>query len=200
MNVCRTLAMALVLCMAGPGAASAESRVSLGYLYQRLDSEEAGSDREADLHGLELRIYEQQQNGWFGEFLARGAVGDGDFVGAGSDEETWAVEYRLGRRLTEYVGLYSGVGYREWQSDQDNPDLEITVILITLARPAGTLALGVPAPYHAVLAIEPPTSLLAAGQDIDTNRASHCRPTGAVGMSMPRITAAWRASMPTPSV
>ena len=126
MNVCRTLAMALVLCMAGPGAASAESRVSLGYLYQRLDSEEAGSDREADLHGLELRIYEQQQNGWFGEFLARGAVGDGDFVGAGSDEETWAVEYRLGRRLTEYVGLYSGVGYREWQSDQDNPDLEIT--------------------------------------------------------------------------
>lgn len=126
MNVCRTLGMALVLTMAGWGTAAAESRVALGYLYQSLDSEEAGSDREGDLHGLELRIFEQQQTGWFGEFLARGVVGDSDFMGAGSDEEAWAVEYRLGRRLSDYVGLYSGLGYRQWESDQDSPAGEIT--------------------------------------------------------------------------
>lgn len=126
MNVCRTLGIALVLTMTGFGTAAAESRVALGYVYQALDSEEAGSDRDGDLHGLELRIFEQQQNGWFGEFLARGVVGDSDFMGDGSDEEAWAVEYRLGSRLSDYVGLYSGVGYRQWESDQDSPDLKIT--------------------------------------------------------------------------
>lgn len=101
--------------------AQADTVGSLGYAYQHQDLElEGGGRLKADLQGVTVDVFEQEQNAnLYGDLSGRFLVGDADVsaaLGEASRERLWAAEYRIGARLTPMLGLYTGIGYQDWRS------------------------------------------------------------------------------------